>query len=161
MMRPFTRALGAFSLVGILATTVDAQQKTVVFVCEHGTVKSLIAIEHFNKLARERGLSIQAISRGTRPDSVVPGPVARGLAADGFDVSLFRPRGLSVSDLASALLVVSFDADVQSVVAGSRPVSRWDSLPSVTANYAAGRSAIVSRIRLLVDSLATVSKRAP
>ena len=32
--------------------------RTVVFVCEHGNVKSLIAREWFNRLAAERGLDV-------------------------------------------------------------------------------------------------------
>ena len=144
----------ALALIAFPVLTLAAQKRQVVFVCEHGTVKSLIAIEHFNKLARARGLAVEAVSRGTNPDSVVPGPVRKGLADDGFDVSLFQPRRFAANDLASALLVVAFDADVQPVVGDKLPVARWDGLPSVSANYAAGRSAIVSRVRHLVDSLA-------
>ena len=34
--------------------------QTVVFVCEHGNAKSLIASEWFNRLARARGLKARA-----------------------------------------------------------------------------------------------------
>ena len=153
-MKPLAAAALAAALF-TSAPTAGAQQKTVVFVCEHGTVKSLVAIEHFNKLARERGLAIVAVSRGTNPDSVVPGPVRQGLARDGFDVSLFHPQRLATRDLASAVLLVAFDADVSPLVGDSRPVTRWDNLPSISGNYDAGRSAIVARVRTLVDSLAT------
>ena len=50
-----------------IAQTSDSA--TVVFVCEHGTVKSVIALAHFQRLARERGLPLRAISRGTAPDA--------------------------------------------------------------------------------------------
>ena len=46
--------------------------QTVVFVCEHGTVKSVLALAYFGQLARERHLPYRAISRGTAPDSAVP-----------------------------------------------------------------------------------------
>jgi protein-tyrosine-phosphatase len=116
--------------------------RQVVFVCEHGTVKSVVAVEHFNRLAKARGLAVTAISRGVRPDSAIPDPVRRGLADDGFDVSLFLPRPLVSADLSSAILVVALDADVAPIVGTIRPVMRWDGLPSVTTDYetAAARS---------------------
>jgi len=130
----------------------------IVFVCEHGTVKSLIAIEEFNRLAKERGLGVRAISRGTHPDSSVPTPVRAGLASDGFDVSAFRPMLFERRDVSSALLVVALDAAVDSVVAGKVRVERWDHLPSVTADYKKGSLAIADKVRRLVDSLAAFRK---
>ena len=52
----------------------------VVFVCEHGSVKSLVAMEHFNRRARERGLPYQAVARGLAPDRAVPEAVRVGYA---------------------------------------------------------------------------------
>ena len=46
--------------------------RTVLFVCEHGTVRSLLAKVLFEQYAAEVGLSMQAVSRGTRADSLVP-----------------------------------------------------------------------------------------
>ena len=43
----------------------------VVFVCEHGSVKSLIAMDYFNRSARERGLAYRAVARGTAPEATV------------------------------------------------------------------------------------------
>jgi hypothetical protein len=41
----------------------------VVFVCEHGNVKSLMAASYFNTMAQARGLPFRAVSRGSAPDS--------------------------------------------------------------------------------------------
>ena len=152
------------SVVCLIAGTLGAQptpsQKKhdaparVVFVCEHGTVKSLVAVEYFNRLALARGLNAEAISRGTKPDSVVPGGVRTGLEADGFDISAFRPQRFTRDDAVPAILVVALDADVGTVASGLAPVIRWDGLPSVTADYGGARNAIVTRIQQLVDSLA-------
>lgn len=146
----------AFALIA-LPIAAGAQRPKVVFVCEHGTVKSVVALEYFTRLARQRGLAVDAISRGTKPDSLLPLTVRNGLTSDGFDVSAFAPRPFVRDDLRSAILVVSLDADVAPVVAGSLPVLKWDGLPSVSANYENGRTAIETRVRRLVDSLA-VSK---
>jgi arsenate reductase len=137
----------------------QAPPPKIVFVCEHGTVKSVVALEEFNRLAKERGLNVRAVSRGTHPDSSIPAPVRAGLKADGFDVSAFRSRLFERRDVQSALLVIALDADVDSVVDGKARVDRWDRLPSVTADYAKGRSAIVARVTHQVDSLATIGRR--
>jgi protein-tyrosine-phosphatase len=134
--------------------TAKRDSPQVVFVCEHGTVKSVVALEHFNRLAAARGLRVRAVSRGTHPDAAIPTPVRRGLEADGFEVATFEPRRLTANDLRSALLVVTLDADVSAFDVERVQVARWDSLPSVTASYAAGRNAIVARVERLVDSLA-------
>jgi hypothetical protein len=53
------------------AQTHDSQ---VLFVCEHGNVKSLMAVSYFNQLAQERRLPFRAVSRGTAPDSTTVPP---------------------------------------------------------------------------------------
>src|SRR5215467_9813815 len=68
-----------------------AKPETVVFVCEHGSAKSVIAAAHFNRLAAEKGLPYRAIARGTKPDDVVAPAVKAGLASDGLDVSNWKP----------------------------------------------------------------------
>ena len=144
-------------VAALLSLAVQQPPRKVVFVCEHGTVKSVVALEYFNRMARARHLNVEAISRGTRPDSLVPTPVRRGLTDDGFDLGLFRPAKFSRDDLASAILVVSLDADVDSIVRDALPalpVARWNGLPSVTANYANGRAAIEANVARLIDSLA-------
>jgi arsenate reductase len=129
--------------------------QTIVFVCEHGTVKSVLALVYFTRMAREKGLPFRAVSRGTAPDSVVPGFMLAGLKRDGFDIGAFKPTGFSERDLASAIGVISFDRpNVARVVAGRVPSVAWDKLPSVTANYAVARDSIKRRVAQLVDSLA-------
>jgi hypothetical protein len=125
----------------------------VVFVCEHGSVKSLIAMVYFNRSAQERGLPFRAVARGTAPEPTVPGPVREGLHAAGFDVSEFAPQLFKASDLEGASLVVSFDQDIAKTVGGRARHLRWDNLPGVLANYARGRDEIVRHVDALLDEL--------
>ena len=37
------------------------QEQTIVFVCEHGSAKSVVAAAHFDRLAGERGLGLRAV----------------------------------------------------------------------------------------------------
>ena len=161
-MRRFDRVSLLTIAIGVLSTQAAVSQRQprkadssqVVFVCEHGTVKSVVALEHFNRLARARGLAVRAVSRGTNPDTAIPPAVRRGLESDGFDVAAFQPRRLTPADLQSARLVVTLDADVGGVGGRDVPVLHWDGLPSVSTSYSNGRSAIVARVERLVDSLA-------
>ena len=129
--------------------------ETVVFVCEHGTVKSVVAMAWFGQLARARQLPVRAISRGTAPDPSVPPAVSNGLRGDGLALGAFTPTPFTPVDLGSAIAVVSFDQPgVAATVAGRVPTQTWDNLPAVSENYAAASLAIRNRVAHLVDSLA-------
>ena len=131
-----------------------ALSATVVFVCEHGSVKSVIASEWFNRTARERGLAARAVSRGVRPEGPVPPAIAERLRLDGIDVRGFEPRALAPADLegASRVLMIGVEPPAWVGRAGV-PVDRWDGIPPATERYEAARDALRSRIEALIDSL--------
>ena len=153
------------ALLVAAASVVSGQQapsakdsQTVVFVCEHGTVKSVVALAWFKRLSRERKLPFRAVSRGTAPDSALPTFMRSALARDGFDFAAFVPTRFTERDLES-VLVVSFDQPgVAAIARGRVPSIAWDNLPSVSANYATGSDAIRLRVAALVDSLAHVRR---
>jgi arsenate reductase (thioredoxin) len=127
---------------------------TVLFVCEHGSAKSVVAAAHFNRLAEERGLPYQAISRGTDPDAAVHPAALAGLAADGLRPGA-EPTPLAVENLAAATRVVAFSALPPSY----RPhgeVEIW-SVPPVSEDYELARSSIVDRVERLIEQLARPS----
>jgi arsenate reductase (thioredoxin) len=126
---------------------------TVLFVCEHGTVKSLLARVLFEQYAREAGLHMRAVSRGTHPDSAVAPWMTQRLTLDGVALGAWRPRALGPQDLAGASYVVSFDVPPAATAATRAPRAQWDGLPSVSQDYARGRDAIDARVHQLVDSL--------
>lgn len=154
----------ALAFIGLLSVTAvvdhaDAQRvrqrggDTVLFVCEHGTVKSLLAKLLFERLARDAGLKVTAVSRGTKADSAVPAWMQQGLMADRVTLGSWKPRTLQRADLSSASLIISFDIPDSAFATGGVPRARWDDTPSVSKDYAKGRDAIERRVRLLVDSL--------
>ena len=158
MIRWLTGALAGLVSVGApldlsgqraLAST----EKTVLFVCEHGTVKSLLAKVLFDQYAQEVGLRMRAESRGTHVDSIVPPWMLRGLALDHVNLGSWQPQGLRSTDLATASYIVSFDVPLSATAAARAPRTQWDGLPSVTQDYAKGRDAIQARVHQLVDSL--------
>jgi arsenate reductase len=133
---------------GDTSTVKRADPADVVFVCEHGSVKSVIAAEWFNRLAREHGTSLRAVARGVTPDASVPAPVAAALAQDGFDVGAFHPQAFDERE--GGRRVVAFGIDV----ATEAPRERWDGVPPASERYAEASQDIRRRVDDLYGKLA-------
>jgi protein-tyrosine-phosphatase len=130
--------------------TSDAPPPRVLFVCLHGAAKSVIAAAHFRRLAAARGLTIDAVAAGTEPDpQLAPGAV-KGLAGDGLQPALARPRPVTLYDLDSAARVVSFGCGV--VPTRDQHVDQWD-VPAVSEGYTAARDRIVANVEGLITEL--------
>ncbi len=130
-----------------------ATEGMVLFVCEHGTVKSLLAKLLFEEYAAQVGLPMRAESRGTAVDSVVPPWMRARLSASQLSLGGFSPRALAAQDLAGASYVVSFDLPAAVSAIARAPRARWDSLPPASQQFEASRDAIRARVHALVDSL--------
>ncbi len=128
------------------------QQGKVLFVCLHGSAKSLIAAEYFNRLAAARGLGARATSAGTEPDDVIPPRVAQGLRDDGIDVGGRRPRRPTPADVEGTAVVVTFGCDLGELASRASRIERWDDVPAVSEDFKRARDVIVERVaRLLED----------
>jgi arsenate reductase (thioredoxin) len=132
----------------------------VIFVCEHGSAKSVIAATYFNQMATRRGLSLRAFARGISPHAEIPRPVVEGLEAEGLVPCTVTPDALSPADFVGARQVVAFDQP-QLAVKAALPalVISWDGLPPVSENFAIARDAILAKVRSLVDDLNTSGGR--
>jgi protein-tyrosine-phosphatase len=124
---------------------------TVLFVCEHGAAKSVVAAAHFNRMAAEKGLEVRAIARGTDPDAELGPAAVKGLAADGLTVS-GKPERVSAVDVAGARRVVAIGCDLTKAAPGVK-VEQWDDVPPMSQDYAASRKVIVDHIRQLLAEL--------
>lgn len=146
----------AAALARGLRSALDTQQTAraarVLFVCEHGAAKSVIAAAYFNKLAAERGLNLSAIARGTSPDPEFNATTVAGLKSDGFRAPAGQPRLLETSDILSAQLVVTLGAELPHH-SSSVPRAEWNDTPSVSADYSAARDSIRARVESLVKEL--------
>ena len=147
--------IGVLSAIAPLrAPAQDAPKNTIVMVCEHGSVKSLMAASQFNRRAKERGLPFRAVSRGVSPDAAVPAKIAEALGRDGFDVSHFVPAHATAGELTTARRVVAIGVDVASIAPeAASKTSRWDDVPPASVDYAAARASIAKHIELLLDEL--------
>src|SRR5262245_23502084 len=155
----------AFSVTALLAgvfvaAAADAQPKAtapaqpVVFVCEHGSVKSMIAAQWFNRRAAERGLRVQGVSRGVEPDPKIPDWAAAKLEGDGFDLTGIAPARLKDTDVAGAARVVALSAKSPLFDALAGGPMRWDDIPPAAEDYVAARDAIRRHIDALIEDLA-------
>jgi protein-tyrosine-phosphatase len=128
----------------------------VLFVCENGNVKSVMAAAYFNELAAERKIPLRAIARGvaSRPGSVPPA-IIDGLRVEGLDVSDLRTRTVTPRDVSDAgHVVVIGDAELpQDAQSPATTIERWSDVPSATSNYDAARDSLREHVKELVERL--------
>jgi arsenate reductase (thioredoxin) len=128
--------------------------KQVVFLCEHGGAKSLIAAEYFNRIAPERGVMLRSVAVGLDPYQEVPGPVVAGLADKGIDVSGHTPAGVAPDTFADSPIVVHFGCDVTEQISPDSRVEDWGDVPAVSEGFTRAHDIILRRVEQLVAALA-------
>ena len=125
---------------------------TVVFVCEHGAAKSLIATAYFNKLAADRGLAARATFRGVDPQEALSVRAVAGLKEDGLPVPDGRPTAIAAWDVATAAHIFAIGCALPAAATKSGKASSWDDVPD-DKGYGPMRDAIVRHVRALIDTL--------
>ena len=129
-----------------------SQQRTIIFVCEHGAAKSIVAAAYFNQLASTSGLKWKAIARGTNPDNELSELAVRGLATDELTPSESRPQELSMEDVHSAQRIVSF-CELPLEYGEVTVVEQWNDVPPVSQDYDKARDAILENIHDLLNRI--------
>jgi len=146
--------LTAFSLAmaGTTAEQCDnfADRARIVFVCEHGAAKSVIAAAYFNKIAAERGLRERAIYRGASPQPELSVATLNGLREDGVAVPGSKPGPITADDVSSATYIFAIGCSLPSHAASSGKADSWDDVPEVSNGYAASRDAIKRHVERLI-----------
>lgn len=151
-MTAFLRITVAMLAALGLATAQKSTPK-IVFVCEHGAAKSVMAAAEFERMAKERGLAFEIVSRGTDPDAVIAAAVRTGLKADGMDVGSAKPVKVSAKDLAGATRVVTFGPNLEQWLPKGTKVLDWSSTPAPSKDYLAARKHIVEQLEELFRQL--------
>jgi protein-tyrosine-phosphatase len=125
--------------------------RTVLFVCEHGAAKSVLAAAEFNRLAEQRGLAWRAMSRGINPDPEIAPAIASALAKDGMEVK-GKPALVAGSDVKGAAYTVTMGATLPNAMRVG-DIREWD-VPSTSADLVAARTDIRLRVEKLLDEIA-------
>jgi protein-tyrosine-phosphatase len=123
----------------------------VIFVCQHGAAKSVIAARHFEELARARGLTLSATAAGVEPDAVIPPHVIAGLRTDSVDDHETPPQAVTRELLENSQVVVSFGCDLSAFAEDAGQIVQWSGVPAVSDGYDAARTEILRRLHALVD----------
>ena len=123
----------------------------IIFVCEHGAAKSIVAAVHFNRLAAQMGLDVRAIARGTNPDQELSAQTVKGLADDGLTPTESVPQKLTVADTESAQQVVAF-CDLPAEFHRQTMIERWEDIPPVSESYEKARDVIIDRICKMLNT---------
>ena len=147
-------AAALLAMPGAVQAAGGGKPVRVLFICEHGVAKSLVAARFFERMAGERGVRASVVSRGVVPERSVPATLVANVARDGFAVSGFQPQKLSAADLRSADRVIAFNLDVAAPKGVT--VERWD-VPALSDDYPVARDAIVARLSALLDRLSAAA----
>src|SRR5262245_56995035 len=94
--------IAALLIAGGQSAQASAAAPSIIFVCEHGAAKSVIATAYFNKLAADRGLPYRATFRGTTPQDDLSARAVAGLRADGVAIPDGKPSAIATDDVARA-----------------------------------------------------------
>jgi len=129
-----------------------SSKPTIIFVCEHGAAKSIIAAAYFNKLASERGLEFVALARGTQPDAEFSPKTITGLQKDGLAPTETTPQKLSFQEVEVARRVIAF-CELPEAYQQKTVIERWEDVPPVSEDYTKARDAIINHLSHLVINL--------
>ena len=142
--------LTAAAFVGVVRA--QGGDEKIVFVCEHGAAKSVIATAYFNKLAAERGLPDRATYRGANPQAELSVSALKGLREDGLTVPSAKPSPITSGDVTKATHIFAIGCSLPAHAASSGKAESWDDVPE-DRGYAAQRDAIKKHVERLLDQL--------
>ena len=122
--------------------------KEILFLCQHGGAKSVMAASYFNRLAAERGLPfLAAAAAADDPYDAVPAPVADHLEREGFDVRELEPHHVTSEEMETAARIVTIGCDV------SGAHERWDDVPAASEDLESSVAAIRRHVEALAEDL--------
>lgn len=129
------------------------QNKTIVFVCQHGTAKSMLAAAQFNRLASQQNLAYRAISRGISPEDSLQPATKAGLEKDGIDTAQLSIGAMSpeIQQQADEIILISVD----NPPAYLSQAKRWQDIPAISKDYPAARDATLKNLHELIEQLKT------
>ena len=128
------------------------RESIIIFICEHGAAKSIIAAAYFNKIAREMGLTERALARGTFPEIELSQKALTGLVQDGLVPTEPTPQKLSLQEIKTARWMISF-CELPEEYQRDNVIERWEDVPPVSENYERARDVIRAHLYHLVNKL--------
>ena len=151
-------------LTALVVTAVWGQESAkriekVVFVCEHGSAKSIIAAAEFERLAKQKGIAVEVVARGTNPDAEIGAAIRQGLRQDGIDVGSAKPVKVSTKDLEGATRVVTFGQDLTEWLPKGSKAMDWSATPSPSQDFTATKEYILQQLEALTADMKKAARR--
>ena len=106
-----------------------ATDPMVVFVCEHGAAKSVIASAYFNKIAAEKGLRARAVYRGVNPEAALSVSALKGLRDDGLTAPTQNPSAITPQDVETAAVIFAIGCALPKHAVDSGKTDTWMDVP--------------------------------
>lgn len=128
------------------------QQPVIIFVCEHGAAKSIVAAAYFNQLAKDASLNWRAMARGTNPDTRLLEEAVRGLAKDGLISTEPTPQLLSIDDVQWAQRMISF-CELPAEYGTVTVIEQWNDVPPISQDYNKARDVILEHLHELINKI--------
>lgn len=123
----------------------------ILFVCQHGGAKSVMAASYFNRLAEKLALPFTATAVAAEdPYVAVPEPVANLLQREGIDVHAFQPRHADRRDIDAAAKVVAIGCNLAAPPAA---IEQWNDVPAASEDLDGSASAIRRHVAALAEAL--------
>jgi arsenate reductase len=148
-----TQLLGSTSALEQRWTRITPQRTTVLFICQHGAAKSVLASAYFQRLADQRGLRVRVESVGVEPQESVSPVVMEHLQRNGYTVPVTKPRVVTEKDLDAADVVIAMGCDLKGLPAAPRRLQQWDDVPGPSEDLAGADEVIRRRVVVLVEEL--------
>jgi len=127
--------------------------REILFLCQHGGAKSVVAASHFNRLAAERGLPFVATAAAAEDAyDAVPTPVAGYLQREGFDVRGLEPHHVAPEEIERAARIITIGCNL-SGESGTVVSDRWDEVPAASEDLEGSVAAIRRHVKALAEDL--------
>lgn len=127
--------------------------RSILFVCQHGVAKSVIARAYFQHAADQRGLKVTSAVAGTEPETTVWPEVVDLLRQDGIELAQHHPRRVTQGDLDGADRVIALGCELTGFDLQHARVERWDDIPLASQDLPGAQAAIRKHVARLVDEV--------
>jgi arsenate reductase (thioredoxin) len=129
------------------------RELTVLFVCQHGAAKSVLAAELLRQRAGDLDLPVTIEAAGVDPEAAVSARLVELLPDRAAQLRVSRPRRVTQDDVTRASVAITFNVEPEALPGRPEQHLRWDDVPAVSEDPIAARAAIERHLEELVARL--------
>ena len=130
-----------------------ANDRVVLFVCQHGAAKSVLASELLAQHAAALDLPLTARSAGVEPDATVSDRLIELFPERAWELAGRQPRRVTGEDIRDASITITFNVPPGELPAPPAELLTWDDVPPVSDDPIAARATVERHIEALLERL--------